>query len=180
MECPGWGQQLSPGTHSRQARTHGSPPACSATFWPCPQIVRRYDIVLIQEVRDSHLVAVGKLLDYLNQWVKWGPRRPGGAGRGTMATVSSRARCQVSLAVGTQVLGRSLGLALPPTSDWDLCLLNPGMTQTPTTMWSVSRWAATATRSATSFCSGNIAGFRLTSTREAAMSPRARGPSPQV
>ncbi|XP_069426754.1 deoxyribonuclease-1 isoform X1 [Ovis canadensis] len=28
-----------------------------------------------------------------------------------------------------------------------------GMTQTPTTMWSVSRWAATATRSATSLCS---------------------------
>ena len=109
-----------------------------------------------------------------------GSQEAGGGGRGTMATVSSRARCQVSLAVGTQVLGRSLGLALPPTSDWDLCLLNPGMTQTPTTMWSVSRWAATATRSATSFCSGNIAGFRLTSTREAAMSPRARGPSPQV
>ena len=42
--------------------------------WPCPQIVRRYDIILIQEVRDSHLVAVGKLLDDLNQWVKWGPR----------------------------------------------------------------------------------------------------------
>ncbi|KAH0520779.1 Deoxyribonuclease-1 [Microtus ochrogaster] len=31
------------------------------------EIVRRYDIVLIQEVRDTHLVAVGKLLDVLNR-----------------------------------------------------------------------------------------------------------------
>lgn len=31
------------------------------------QILNRYDIVLVQEVRDSHLTAVGKLLDRLNQ-----------------------------------------------------------------------------------------------------------------
>lgn len=31
------------------------------------KILRRYDIVLIQEVRDTHLVAVGKLLDELNR-----------------------------------------------------------------------------------------------------------------
>lgn len=31
------------------------------------QIVSRYDIALIQEVRDSHLTAVGKLLDNLNK-----------------------------------------------------------------------------------------------------------------
>nr|XP_044602925.1 deoxyribonuclease-1 isoform X3 [Equus asinus] len=31
------------------------------------QILNRYDIALIQEVRDSHLTAVGKLLDRLNQ-----------------------------------------------------------------------------------------------------------------
>ncbi|XP_058142545.1 deoxyribonuclease-1 [Dasypus novemcinctus] len=31
------------------------------------QILSRYDIALVQEVRDSHLVAVGKLLDSLNQ-----------------------------------------------------------------------------------------------------------------
>ncbi|XP_076998091.1 deoxyribonuclease-1 [Tamandua tetradactyla] len=31
------------------------------------QILRRYDIALVQEVRDSHLMAVGKLLDELNQ-----------------------------------------------------------------------------------------------------------------
>lgn len=31
------------------------------------QIVNRYDIVVIQEVRDSHLTAVGKLLDNLNE-----------------------------------------------------------------------------------------------------------------
>uniref|UniRef100_A0A8C4KXK5 Uncharacterized protein n=1 Tax=Equus asinus asinus TaxID=83772 RepID=A0A8C4KXK5_EQUAS len=40
------------------------------------QILNRYDIALIQEVRDSHLTAVGKLLDRLNQWVtavgSWG------------------------------------------------------------------------------------------------------------
>ncbi|CAO2641983.1 Dnase1 [Lemmus lemmus] len=30
-------------------------------------IVRRYDIILIQEVRDTHLVAVGKLMDRLNR-----------------------------------------------------------------------------------------------------------------
>uniref|UniRef100_A0A2K5DB08 Deoxyribonuclease n=1 Tax=Aotus nancymaae TaxID=37293 RepID=A0A2K5DB08_AOTNA len=32
------------------------------------QILSRYDIALVQEVRDSHLTAVGKLLDNLNQW----------------------------------------------------------------------------------------------------------------
>lgn len=42
---------------------------CSAPLWPCPQILSRYDIALVQEVRDSHLTAVGKLLDNLNQWV---------------------------------------------------------------------------------------------------------------
>nr|BAA11841.1 deoxyribonuclease I precursor [Homo sapiens] len=31
------------------------------------QILSRYDIALVQEVRDSHLTAVGKLLDNLNQ-----------------------------------------------------------------------------------------------------------------
>ncbi|XP_011374804.1 deoxyribonuclease-1 isoform X3 [Pteropus vampyrus] len=31
------------------------------------QILNRYDIALVQEVRDSHLTAVGKLLDRLNQ-----------------------------------------------------------------------------------------------------------------
>ncbi|XP_003478188.1 deoxyribonuclease-1 [Cavia porcellus] len=31
------------------------------------QILRRYDIALIQEVRDTHLTAVGKLLDELNR-----------------------------------------------------------------------------------------------------------------
>uniref|UniRef100_A0A2K6G377 Deoxyribonuclease n=2 Tax=Propithecus coquereli TaxID=379532 RepID=A0A2K6G377_PROCO len=31
------------------------------------QILSRYDIALVQEVRDSHLTAVGKLLDKLNQ-----------------------------------------------------------------------------------------------------------------
>lgn len=31
--------------------------------------MNRYDIVVIQEVRDSHLTAVGKLLDNLNEWV---------------------------------------------------------------------------------------------------------------
>ncbi|EPQ11904.1 Deoxyribonuclease-1 [Myotis brandtii] len=31
------------------------------------QILSRYDIVVVQEVRDSHLTAVGKLLDRLNQ-----------------------------------------------------------------------------------------------------------------
>lgn len=163
------------GAAAQPAQTLQSLPACSAALWPCPQIVSRYDIVLIQEVRDSHLVAVGKLLDHLNQWVKWGPRRPGG--RGTMTTVSSQARCQVSPTVGTQVWG-TLGLAPPPTPDWNVCLLNPGMTQTTTTTWSVSHWAATATRSATSFCSGNTAGLHLTGTREAAMWPTVRVPLP--
>uniref|UniRef100_A0A8C2R869 Deoxyribonuclease n=1 Tax=Capra hircus TaxID=9925 RepID=A0A8C2R869_CAPHI len=118
-------------------RTFGETKMSNATLSSyIVRILRRYDIALIQEVRDSHLVAVGKLLDDLNQWVKWSPRRPGG-----------------SPASGTQVWGRSLGLAPPQTPDWDVCLLNPGMTQTPTTTWSVSRWAATATRSATSLCS---------------------------
>lgn len=31
------------------------------------KILSRYDIAVIQEVRDSHLVAVGKLLDELNR-----------------------------------------------------------------------------------------------------------------
>lgn len=163
------------GAAAQPAQMPRSPLACSAALWPCPQIVSRYDIVLIQEVRDSHLVAVGKLLDHLNQWVKWGPRRPGG--RGMMTTFSSRAQCQVSPAAGTQVWG-TLGLAPPPIPDWDVCLLNLGMTQTTTTTWSVSRWAATATRSATSLCSGNAAGLHLTGTQEASMWPRVRVPLP--
>ncbi|XP_075384147.1 deoxyribonuclease-1 [Tenrec ecaudatus] len=32
------------------------------------QVVSRYDLVLVQEVRDSHLTAVGKLLDLLNEF----------------------------------------------------------------------------------------------------------------
>lgn len=31
------------------------------------QILSRYDIAIVQEVRDSHLIAVGKLLDALNR-----------------------------------------------------------------------------------------------------------------
>ena len=49
---------------------------------------------------------------------------------------------------------------------WDICLLNPGMTQTPSITWSASRWDATATRNATSTCSGK------------APAPR-RGPPPE-
>ena len=49
------------------------------------------------------------------------------------------------------------GLPPPPTpTDRDICFLNPGMTQTPITMWSVSRWDATAIRSATCSCSGRL------------------------
>ncbi|XP_019843176.2 deoxyribonuclease-1 isoform X1 [Bos indicus] len=49
-------------------RTFGETKMSNATLASyIVRIVRRYDIVLIQEVRDSHLVAVGKLLDYLNQ-----------------------------------------------------------------------------------------------------------------
>lgn len=45
-------------------------PACLAKLlWPFPQILSRYDIAVVQEVRDSHLVATGKLLDELNRWV---------------------------------------------------------------------------------------------------------------
>ncbi|KAM9057872.1 deoxyribonuclease-1 isoform 2-T8 [Megaptera novaeangliae] len=72
------------------------------------QILSRYDIALVQEVRDNHLTAVGRLLDKLNQWVT----------------------------VGSQ-------------EAW----MGEGMTQTPITMWSVSRWDATAIRSATCSCS---------------------------
>lgn len=56
-------------TPSRQVQMPSLSPArpCSALLWPCPQILSRYDIALIQEVRDSHLTAVGKLLNELNQ-----------------------------------------------------------------------------------------------------------------
>lgn len=58
-------------THSRQAWMPQSPPSLPrlAVLWPCPQILSRYDIALVQEVRDNHLTAVGRLLDKLNQWV---------------------------------------------------------------------------------------------------------------
>ncbi|OWK11087.1 DNASE1 [Cervus elaphus hippelaphus] len=49
-------------------RTFGETKMSNATLSSyIVRIVSRYDIVLIQEVRDSHLVAVGKLLDHLNQ-----------------------------------------------------------------------------------------------------------------
>uniref|UniRef100_A0A9L0SYW4 Deoxyribonuclease-1 n=1 Tax=Equus caballus TaxID=9796 RepID=A0A9L0SYW4_HORSE len=64
-------QQLGPCRDLEQAGPqHPSiHPACpsSALLCPLPQILNRYDIALIQEVRDSHLTAVGKLLDRLNQ-----------------------------------------------------------------------------------------------------------------
>lgn len=33
------------------------------------QIVQRYDVILIQEVRDSDLSATQKLMEYVNKWV---------------------------------------------------------------------------------------------------------------
>lgn len=49
-------------------RTFGETKVSNATLRSyIVQIVSRYDIALIQEVRDSHLVAVGKLLDELNR-----------------------------------------------------------------------------------------------------------------
>uniref|UniRef100_A0A452F6I0 Deoxyribonuclease n=1 Tax=Capra hircus TaxID=9925 RepID=A0A452F6I0_CAPHI len=49
-------------------RTFGETKMSNATLSSyIVRILRRYDIALIQEVRDSHLVAVGKLLDDLNQ-----------------------------------------------------------------------------------------------------------------
>lgn len=55
---------------------------CLAPLWPCPQILSRYDIAVVQEVRDSHLTAVGRLLDILNQWVM-----VGGLGRHSTVTL---------------------------------------------------------------------------------------------
>uniref|UniRef100_A0A8C0YZT7 Deoxyribonuclease-1 n=1 Tax=Canis lupus familiaris TaxID=9615 RepID=A0A8C0YZT7_CANLF len=54
------------GTSSKQGHHPRCPPS-SAPLWPCPQILSRYDVAVVQEVRDSHLTAVGKLLDTLNQ-----------------------------------------------------------------------------------------------------------------
>ncbi|KAI5128069.1 Deoxyribonuclease-1 [Manis pentadactyla] len=49
-------------------RTFGEAKMSNATLSDyIVQIVNRYDIALIQEVRDSHLTAVGSLLDKLNQ-----------------------------------------------------------------------------------------------------------------
>ncbi|XP_058536667.1 deoxyribonuclease-1 isoform X1 [Ochotona princeps] len=49
-------------------RTFGETKMSNATLVSyIVQIVSRYDIALIQEVRDSHLTAVGKLLDNLNK-----------------------------------------------------------------------------------------------------------------
>lgn len=59
------------GTRSKQGPDPpmAAQPALLSTPWPCLQILNRYDIAVIQEVRDSHLTAVGRLLDVLNQWV---------------------------------------------------------------------------------------------------------------
>nr|XP_055195651.1 deoxyribonuclease-1 isoform X2 [Nyctereutes procyonoides] len=54
------------GTSSEQGHHPRCPPG-SAPPWPCPQILSRYDVAVVQEVRDSHLTAVGRLLDTLNQ-----------------------------------------------------------------------------------------------------------------
>lgn len=59
------------GTSSEQGHHPRCPPS-SAPLWPCPQILSRYDVAVVQEVRDSHLTAVGKLLDTLNQCVTAG------------------------------------------------------------------------------------------------------------
>ncbi|XP_008069311.1 deoxyribonuclease-1 [Carlito syrichta] len=49
-------------------RTFGETKMSNATLSSyIVQILSRYDIALVQEVRDSHLTAVGKLLDELNQ-----------------------------------------------------------------------------------------------------------------
>ncbi|XP_011805568.1 PREDICTED: deoxyribonuclease-1 [Colobus angolensis palliatus] len=49
-------------------RTFGETKMSNATLVSyIVQILSRYDIALVQEVRDSHLTAVGKLLDNLNQ-----------------------------------------------------------------------------------------------------------------
>ncbi|XP_053411317.1 deoxyribonuclease-1 isoform X1 [Nycticebus coucang] len=49
-------------------RTFGETKMSNATLSKyIVQILSRYDIALVQEVRDSHLTAVGKLLDELNQ-----------------------------------------------------------------------------------------------------------------
>lgn len=91
------------------------------------QIVNRYDIALIQEVRDSHLTAVGSLLDKLNQWVT---------------------------AVGSQGYWcRQEPTCEWPKIPSGICF-NPGMTPTPSITWSASRWDAAPTRSATCSCSG--------------------------
>lgn len=53
----------------RQLRARVATQLMLSTMWPCPQILSRYDIALVQEVRDTYLTAVGKLLDELNRWV---------------------------------------------------------------------------------------------------------------
>lgn len=51
-------------------RTFGETKMANATLSSyIVQILSRYDIALIQEVRDTYLMAVGKLLDELNRWV---------------------------------------------------------------------------------------------------------------
>ncbi|XP_057343678.1 deoxyribonuclease-1 isoform X1 [Manis pentadactyla] len=108
-------------------RTFGEAKMSNATLSDyIVQIVNRYDIALIQEVRDSHLTAVGSLLDKLNQWVT---------------------------AVGSQGYWcRQEPTCEWPKIPTGICF-KPGMTPTPSITWSASRWDAAPTRSATSSCS---------------------------
>lgn len=120
-----WSQSLSRGTGLSCAVE--APQEAAALLWSPPQIVNRYDIALIQEVRDSHLTAVGSLLDKLNQWVT---------------------------AVGSQGYWcRQEPTCEWPKIPSGICF-NPGMTPTPSITWSASRWDAAPTRSATCSCSG--------------------------
>lgn len=52
--------------------------ALPSPSFPALQILHRYDVVLVQEVRDSDLSAVTQLMEQLNRYERgWDQERPG-------------------------------------------------------------------------------------------------------
>lgn len=73
------------------------------------QILRRYDIVLVQEVRDSDLSAVTELLEQLNRYEQgWGLKPRAGTGQGKWSLLSNKWQTKEILSKGGLFSGRGI------------------------------------------------------------------------
>lgn len=78
--------------HAGSVLTTPAPITAPGFLSPSPlQILRRYDIVLVQEVRDSDLSAVTELLEQLNRYEQgWGLKPRAGTGQGKWSLLSNK------------------------------------------------------------------------------------------